>query len=441
MKRKIKLLALVLTICLTFAACSSSSSDYDDTYYNGDDTEQIDQTSENKSESAEPLHKTEVPSGYIGIYTAEDLKNSGANSEGNYILMNDIDLSSIPDWEGIRNSGVFDGNNYSIRNLKSTTGGLFKNAKSVLDLNLENVNIHVVASDYIANGHGVNCAEYIGGLADYGEYVDNCTISGEIKLTLDTDYKDTSWSDYTPKYKVGGLVGSGDDDGSVTNCTNNAKVIAENKVKSYYIYVGGIIGRGYSTKVSHCKNYGQIYATSLTEMRSVIAGGICGEISYCYLDCNYGEVFSTGYAGGIVGHVNGALKVDSCFNGGKITGKMHTNIDDGLGLAKGSCVGGIVGYILSANGLITNSYNVGECNGANNCGGIVGGRYSDRDVDIKYCAYSTQEGLSITGSAAMFADNKAMSLEEMKDLSNYPFTNKDSVWKNGTGDYPYPVFK
>jgi hypothetical protein len=69
--------------------------------------------------------KTEVPEGYIGIYTAEDLDNVRNDLTANYILMNDIDLSAYENWEPIGKlstfayydtfSGVFDGNGHSIQ--------------------------------------------------------------------------------------------------------------------------------------------------------------------------------------------------------------------------------------------------------------------------------------------------------------------------------------
>ncbi|MGM0900621.1 MAG: hypothetical protein ACQEXB_05865 [Bacillota bacterium] len=37
---------------------------------------------------------TEVPPGFIGIYTAEDLNRIRENLSGNYLLMNDFDLTN-----------------------------------------------------------------------------------------------------------------------------------------------------------------------------------------------------------------------------------------------------------------------------------------------------------------------------------------------------------
>lgn len=75
--------------------------------------------------SAETL--TEVPEGYIGIYTKDDLFDVHLNTSANYILMNDIifDKSDFDEnyndgmgWIPIASfSGTFDGNGYKISNL------------------------------------------------------------------------------------------------------------------------------------------------------------------------------------------------------------------------------------------------------------------------------------------------------------------------------------
>ena len=80
-------------------------------------------------------HLTEVPEGYVGIYTIEDLYCVRNDLTANYILMNDIDLSSAlanggswdigTGWQPIGESstssqsfkGVFEGNNYTINGL------------------------------------------------------------------------------------------------------------------------------------------------------------------------------------------------------------------------------------------------------------------------------------------------------------------------------------
>lgn len=67
------------------------------------------------------------------IYTADDLKSINNNLNGNYILMNDIDLSSYGNWtpigtgfEGAGFAGIFDGNGYAIKHMSIDDSSVFK---------------------------------------------------------------------------------------------------------------------------------------------------------------------------------------------------------------------------------------------------------------------------------------------------------------------------
>ena len=94
-----------------------------------------------------------VPAGYTAIYTAEDLNNIRNDLSGKYILMNDINLSSIDNWEPIgsdsaRFTGTFDGNGHVIKNLTinrpdGQAAGLFgyTNKATIKNLGLENVDV------------------------------------------------------------------------------------------------------------------------------------------------------------------------------------------------------------------------------------------------------------------------------------------------------------
>ncbi|MCM3716586.1 hypothetical protein M3202_21310, partial [Alkalihalobacillus oceani] len=54
----------------------------------------------------------------IHIYTVNDLNNIRNDASGNYRLMNDIDLSSVENWEPLpRFDGVLEGNGHTIFNL------------------------------------------------------------------------------------------------------------------------------------------------------------------------------------------------------------------------------------------------------------------------------------------------------------------------------------
>ncbi len=87
------------------------------------------------------MQKTEVPEGYTGIYTAEQLIAVTDAPDQNYILMADIDVSSYS-WEPLCTedepfAGIFDGNSHVISNL-SGTNGLFADTSSA---QIQNVGI------------------------------------------------------------------------------------------------------------------------------------------------------------------------------------------------------------------------------------------------------------------------------------------------------------
>ncbi len=442
---QIKLLAVISAICLLFASCGKSSgnnSSYND--FNNQNNSILNESNITENQNEAVLHKTEVPEGYIGIYTIEDLINSGANENGKYILMNDLDLSSVSDWKGIRNEEIFDGNNYVIKNLKSTKGGLFSYAKSLRNFKLEEIDIKV----NISAKKDESCRILIGGLVDCGGSTYNCSTSGNITLLTNPEsfvdmFNVLHYPD-SEEYLVGGVMGKllNQKDETISHCVNYCNInVKNNGDTTPDTSVGGIVGLGFGI-ISDCKNFGQIRLEA-NDSHKAFAGGICGKAADCYRSNNCGEVFSVGFAGGIVGYIDvDKSTIDSCYNSGNIISRQHQSLDDYLGEAKGSCVGGIAGYINyhAHNALISNSYNVGTCSGADNCGAIVGGRYNYDGLDIKYCAYCIEDNIGITGDSAMFADNKEMTLDEMKELNNYPFNNKDA-WKNGTGEYPYPVIK
>lgn len=422
MKKSWYMLFILIVIFLTLSACQIKRESSDNGYSISESSESISQTT---TESF--LHQTEVPSGYVGIYSIEDLINSGAKEDGNYILMNDLDLSSISDWTGIRNTGIFDGNNYTISNLSSTKGGLFEYASNISNLNMKNIDVQVIKE--------IGYRTSIGGIADVANNISNCVASGTVSVIV----SGTIRSDYTPSISVGGIVGSRVDRGLITSCVNYTSVKCESRADDELnLRVGGVAGLCLST-TKYCINYGSVHLISTSVLspsywRFTAAGGVCGIGANMLCNCNYGGIFSTHTAGGIVGSdVGGDFKIDSCYNVGNVD--CADNVQ--------TSAGGIVGFVESGSdeekGTITNCYNIGECIGAVHCGGIVGNRdYSDITA-ISYCAYKC--GVNITGTPAMYADNKEMSLDDMKDLNNFPFQNKDIVWKDGTGDYPYPVLK
>jgi hypothetical protein len=220
------------------------------------------------------------------IYTPEELNMVGlfpCEWDKHFKLMADIDLSGFdgrdgrpafniiaPGGMGTPFTGVFDGNDYVIRN----------------------ADVNMPGSDYV-------------GLFGYLGW------DGQIK---NLGIEDISISG---RYSVGGLVGS--NDGTVSNCYSSGSVSGDGDV-------GGLLGRNYGT-ISNCyssgtvsgdgdiggllgRNYGTItnsYSSGTVSGTSDVAGlvGInSGAITNCY---STGSVSGTSSVGGLVGYNSGAI--------------------------------------------------------------------------------------------------------------------------------------
>ncbi|MBQ1967826.1 MAG: hypothetical protein II356_07615, partial [Clostridia bacterium] len=170
-------------------------------------------------------HLTEVPEGYVGVYTKDDLYAVRENPSGKYILMNDIVFededyvkggdfyNSGAGWEPIGTDstpfkGVFDGNNYTIYNLY----------------------INSPDEDY----QGL-----------FG-YIYNATIQKTNVLN----------AIISAKNYAGGIVGySSSHLASIINCDFYGTVIGSENI-------GGIIGYALNTKIINCKTKGKAEGTT-----------------------------------------------------------------------------------------------------------------------------------------------------------------------------------
>jgi len=200
---------------------------------------------------------SEVPDGYIGIYTIDDLYAVRNNTNGYYILMNDIDLSETAPggdwdsgngWEPIDGfSGTFDGNGYAIKNMNiygtlnvnEKCVGLFGDSDvMVKQLGLVNCNIDVEVPE---NMRG---EIFIGGItgASYhnSKNINKCYTTGNIKVNINCS--DDNYSDYC----IGGISGMS----GVSNSFNSSNIYVSvkndktslNADNENRFFVGGISG-------------------------------------------------------------------------------------------------------------------------------------------------------------------------------------------------------
>ncbi|MEM2878883.1 MAG: GLUG motif-containing protein [Candidatus Hadarchaeales archaeon] len=374
-----------------------------------------------------------------------DLNDVRNYSDKYFILIADLDsttegystYNSGNGWDPIATfTGEFNGNGHKIEDLyinRSGTNnvGLFGQPSGVIkNLRLENINI--------------TCGSYSGGLVGClvsGGVVDNCGVTGVMNTGIyhtgglagrnQNSYIYNSFAsvDVTSTggggHSIGGLIGW-NQNGTVENC------YATGDVSINSVNVGGLIGQIEGGTVKNC------YATGDVSNTTNYAGGLigCGQgvIENCYFA---GTVSSSGdYVGGIVGELNSG-SINSCSVNGSITltgsdkCKIGLIIGHAVGITIENChasgtidagnnsqVGGICGHQesgrienCSANVTITgsgnaygglvglpwseiyNSYSLGQVEGTDDIGGLVG--YTEGGAKIVNC-YS---GASVQGNS------------------------------------------
>jgi type II secretion system protein G len=367
-------------------------------------------------------YQAEVPDGYIGIYTPEQLASIGVDEDypldGNYIVMKDLDLSGYENWVPIGKeaspfTGTFDGNNYVISNLTINLNyqhfkGLFgciSETSEITNLGLENANItgRWYVGGLVGRNDGgtlTNCyatgevtgRNYTGGLVGWnsGGTLTNCYATGKV----------------TGYYDIGGLVGH--NNGTITDCYATAEVTGRSEI-------GGLVGRTYSGTYSSTISITNCYATGEVTGNYNI-GGLAGFISN-----NNGRInksYATGSVsgnndriGGLVGQNYGIIT--DCYATGEVTGNSET--------------GGLVGW---NDETIKNCYATGEVTGNDRTGGLVGYDYYATITNSYYNSETT--GQSDTGKGIL------STTAEMKNSARFKKWDFNTVWGIDEGvSYPY----
>jgi len=325
--------------------------------------------------------------GTIVISSAEDFVAciSGDTLYQNYILTNDIDISSyVGSIAGKNLNGTFDGNGHTIYGLQGEQG-LFNyvyTAGTVKNLTVDGT-------------LNVNSASFkdVAGICQHNSgTIENCVNSVDINVT---GYPN----------QVGGIASQ--NAGVITGCKN------EGNLTGNLSAVGGIAALNGGILVSDCKNTGNITIRGTGES-SYVAGGIIGsEIFYGVAgeefelkNCtNSGTIQmdkSTPYGGslgGIVGESNvkrdnTVSKITNCANTGKISGNGQLGGVVGKLAVDGG--GGINGVYAphSGNVIMENCWNAGTiiaqysekelmCNVGGICGWIMIGAENSGTIYVK----------------------------------------------------------
>lgn len=397
MMKKLTVALLAVIICLSFAAFSAGAA-----------TESL----------------TEVPKGYTGVYTIEDLYCIRNNLSGSYILMNDIDLTEATakggDWDfggkgwnpigsndeydDLEFSGIFNGNGHSITGMR--------------------IEVTKTPSD-------AGACIYYGLFSFVSGEVENLTLTGEITSSI-TKQKTIF---------AGGIAARSS--GDIRNCNVKVSVNVKNDCSDsqtfYDVYAGGIVGWNIGD-ISHCCNLADVYAyvnsgyniAQSFYYSNAYAGGICGYddgSGHIYASYNTGNITTENkaydaksYGGGICGYGGRSTSgyIENCYN----TGNVSTRTGNFTIYNSTFATGGIVYYYA---GDIVNCYNAGTVTGITN--------YAISSSPAEKCYYLSGTGEDSSGATSLTAAQ--MKLKAM--YSNWDF---EKVWTiEGRTDYPYPELR
>ena len=218
---------------------------------------------------------TEVPDGYTGIYTAEDLDNVRNDLYGNYILMNDIVLTEADYREGgifeggfvpIGNEehpfeGIFNGNGYAVSGMVINGdyeyAGLFGFVRRQYGYSGKDTN-HFISSGMVKNLGVVDSVIHVerdrsydpfeicvGGIAGWADYVVGCfTDNVEVTLTIADEKKE-----YSDTIMIGGVAGGAN---IVDSCYSGADVILTvGDAETPNAFAAGVVGQSFACVTSY----------------------------------------------------------------------------------------------------------------------------------------------------------------------------------------------
>ncbi len=359
----------------------------------------------------EVLSRTTLESGEMAITSASQLVTAlNSNPNGSYVLMNDIDLSSLGTLSNSLVSGTFtgslDGNGYTISNLNisensaKSTGtsvhtGFFSNLDGgaiIKNLILEDCNVS--SQDTLNPGHqDTSRVNSVGILAGFitsssgGAIVDNVTV---VNSTIATDHS------------AGGLIGIMQA-GSVTNCSTSGNVNGT-------VFTGGLIGQIQGGNIDICNSSANVAGSSFV-------GGLVGEslpsgqpiVSRSYTT---GNISGSVYIGGLMGRNHNAILQD-CYTTGNISGS--------------TIVGGICGDAYDSHSLI-NCYSSGSVSGSSTIAGLIGFAGGVGTVSNSFWLGGASVGYN--GSA---------SVTNIQSLSNYADLTTAAIaagWGSNPNEFP-----
>ena len=383
------------------------------------------------------IYIDEVPEGYIGIYTVDDLYNVRNDLTAKYILMNDIDLTEATakggkydfmgnGWSPIGNDGLYESYEFS---------GLFDGeGYKIIGLRIDMQNVPTGAGEM-----------YLGLFGKVTGTIKNVCISGSINSNVSN-------------VMCLGMLAAQVTSGKIINCYAYGKLTISNSANSDIASIVGYLKNG---TIDNCHAYCDITISSSGNSVVIVGRGIGGVVgassgtSLITLSSNHNNIKTEGCVGGVVGKLLTGGTVSKCYNSGDLSG---------------SSVGGIVGswgfYNVKNTGSISDCYNSGTLTGKY-CSGIVtqfGQDTSSYNMDssITDCynvgkllgsssknsivEYDTSYGLNITTcyhlESYVVPEQTGVTIlndSEMRIQDSYVgFDFKDTWMIDESCEYPYP---
>lgn len=358
----------------------------------------------------------------VKIYTVEDLLKMGTYLNGDFILMNDIDLSGV-NWNpiGINSApftGHLDGNGHKISNLTIDTSNYTNRSSFGLFGYISFATFEdLVIEDFEFTSENIEKTYYVGALAG-------------IDLT--------------------DLSSSTNEEPLIKGITTSGSYVVAKQSSSYPVYAGGLFGKVSFEIISNCKNFigitnasyaGDLVGTATKMMyalnssnegqinSTLYAGGLlgkCGTAFYASESSNKADITSVQAAGGLVGSVDYYAVITLCYNTGNITSTTDNTF---LG------AGGLIGCCYSTGGEalpsveISESYNRGNIS-APCAGGLLGVTYEIKLTNV-YNAGSVSGNkysgsifaYSSVGSVKQCLGSGSVSGSAVKSTIGYGLTN------------------
>ncbi len=315
-------------------------------------------------------------------------------------LMNDIDMSSIENWDPLNPDEpydlgiVFDGGGHSLKNLKSK-GQVYSSFFGVLYgkcYNVKFVDAEIVSASnsgagiiggYIGTGGKpaivseveasgiITCngkGQSVGGLGGNAREatIENCTVNVTVSNPM---------GDGSNRTATGGIVGKTIDSAvKIKNCIVRGVVEITKGINN--TYTGGIVGwqSAAGAEITGCEVYAKVKSAG-ERVGGIVGHYQGGTLSGCKF---YGEVNAASrLAGGIAGIPSSASIIENCLSSGKIVCK--------------NIVGGIVGMnenTLTIRGCESSSTIEINVNGVDGVGGVLGLASNGKTVIVEDCLFS-----------------------------------------------------